>query len=176
MSRLARKPVMIPKGVQISLSDDRVIRAKGSKGEDQQSIHPDVDVNITDSSIEFSPKSAAALAMTGTMRALVVNLCKGVSEGYEKKLSLVGVGYRAKAEGNNLNITLGYSHPIDYPIPDGITIETPSQTEITVKGIDRQKVGQVAAEIRAFRAPEPYKGKGVKYADEQLLRKEAKKK
>jgi large subunit ribosomal protein L6 len=114
--------------------------------------------------------------MSGTMRALINNMVKGVSQGYERKLELVGVGYRAQAQGKNLNLTLGFSHPVVYPVPDGITIETPSQTEIVVKGIDKQKVGQVAAEIREYRPPEPYKGKGVRYANEQIILKEAKKK
>lgn len=177
MSRIAKKPVPIPKGVTVEIKEN-LVKAKGAKGEGLQVIHPSVIVRMDNESIVFEPNPGAAdnLAMVGTMRALTQNMIYGVHVGFEKKLELVGVGYRAQAQGKELNLSLGYSHPIKYPIPDGISIETPSQTEVVVKGIDNQKVGQVAAEIRAFRPPEPYKGKGVKYANERIIRKEAKKK
>jgi large subunit ribosomal protein L6 len=141
-------------------------------------LHSSVEMTQDGAELSFAPRGGAqsAWAMSGTMRSLVGNMVAGVSTGFEKKLLLVGVGYRAQAKGKVLNLALGYSHPVDYEVPEGITIETPSQTEVIVSGCDRQKVGQVAAEIRAFRPPEPYKGKGVKYADEQINRKEAKKK
>jgi large subunit ribosomal protein L6 len=126
--------------------------------------------------MNVTPANDAAWAMAGTMRALIGNMVTGVSEGFQRKLQLVGVGYRAQAKGNVLNLSLGFSHPIDYPVPEGISIETPSQTEIVISGSDKQRVGQVAAEIRGYRPPEPYKGKGVRYADERIIRKEAKKK
>lgn len=177
MSRIANAPINIPSGVEVSLSGAR-LSVKGTQGAMNLEIHRDVTAEVNDSVLSFRPatggKSAAALS--GTMRAVANNMVIGVSEGFEKKLELVGVGYRAQAQGNKLNLTLGFSHPVDYPIPEGITIETPSQTEIVVKGMDKQKVGQVAAEIRAWRPPEPYKGKGVKYANERIVRKEAKKK
>lgn len=177
MSRIANKPVELPKGVELTLAGE-VLKAKGPKGELSMPLHPEVGLNIEDGTAKVAAKSGSkfAVAMSGTTRALINNLVTGVNEGFEKKLELVGVGYRAKAQGKSLNLTLGFSHPVDYPVPEGIDIETPSQTEIVVKGIDKQKVGQVAAEIRAFRPPEPYKGKGVRYADEHVVRKEAKKK
>jgi len=141
-------------------------------------IHPVVDVTEEDNTLTIAPKtdSKPAWTMAGTMRALVNNMVTGVSQGFEKKLQLVGVGYRAQTSGKSLNLSLGFSHPIDYPVPEGISIATPSATEIVVSGSDKQRVGQVAAEIRAYRPPEPYKGKGVRYSDEQVVRKEAKKK
>jgi len=143
----------------------------------EHDIHDSVTVENKDGELNFAPKQEpGAAAQAGTARALLRNMIIGVSDGFEKKLELVGVGYRAQAQGNSLNLTLGFSHPVNYPVPEGITIETPSQTEVVVKGIDKQRVGQVAAEIRAYRPPEPYKGKGVKYADEHIVRKEAKKK
>jgi len=144
----------------------------------EHEIHAAVDVVHEDSVVKCSARKSAAngFALAGTTRALVNNMVTGVSVGFEKKLQLVGVGYRAQMQGKNLHLTLGYSHPIDFPVPDGIEIEVPSQTEIIVKGIDKQKVGQVAATVREFRPPEPYKGKGVRYADETIVRKEAKKK
>jgi large subunit ribosomal protein L6 len=177
MSRIANAPVEIPAGVEISLSDSE-ITVKGAKGTLTQAIHPDVAVAQEDSSLKASAKvsSKSALALAGTTRALINNMVVGVSKGFEKKLALVGVGYRAKAQGNTLDLTLGFSHPVQYQVPAGINIETPSQTEIVVSGADKQAVGQVAADIRAYRAPEPYKGKGVRYADEYVARKEAKKK
>ena len=141
-------------------------------------VHPAVLVNQEGGAVSFKAVEGAdnSIAHAGTARALVKNMIEGVSQGFEKKLELVGVGYRAQAKGNTLNLTLGFSHPVDYAVPEGITVETPSQTEILIKGIDKQKVGQVAAEIRAYRPPEPYKGKGVKYFGEHIVRKEAKKK
>ncbi|APZ44071.1 50S ribosomal protein L6 [Acidihalobacter ferrooxydans] len=177
MSRIAKKPVQIPSGVTVEVVGD-TIKARGPKGEGVQVLHADVIVSEAEGSLIFAPRDASAdsVALVGTMRSLTQNLLTGVSSGYEKKLELVGVGYRAQAQGKMLNLSLGFSHPIEYSVPEGITIETPTQTEVLVKGIDLQKVGQVAAEIRAYRPPEPYKGKGVKYANEQILRKEAKKK
>jgi large subunit ribosomal protein L6 len=177
MSRIANAPVQIPAGVEISLSDTEVT-VKGSKGTLTRNIHPDVNVSQEDSALKFAAnvKSQAAVALAGTTRALLNNMVIGVTEGFVKKLTLVGVGYRAKAQGNKLDLTLGFSHPVQYEVPEGITVETPSQTEIVVSGADKQAVGQVAAEIRAYRSPEPYKGKGVRYSDEHVARKEAKKK
>ena len=177
MSRVANAPVSIPSGVDVKLSGQE-LKIKGKQGELSLNVHPTVEIKQEDSALKFAAKSNAkqSRALSGTMRALVNNMVKGVSEGFEKKLILQGVGYRAKAAGKKLNLTLGFSHPIDYPLPEGIKAETPSQTEIVIRGIDKQKVGQVAAEIREFRPPEPYKGKGVRYADEYVRRKEAKKK
>jgi len=177
MSRVGKAPVDIPSGVEVTLSDGE-IRVKGPKGTLQQSLHGAVEVVREESQLSVRPVAGqpAAKAMYGTMRALLGNMMIGVSSGFEKKLNLVGVGYRAQAQGNVLNLTLGFSHPVAHKLPEGITVETPSQTEIVVKGIDKQKVGQVAAEIRAYRPPEPYKGKGVRYSDEHVVRKEAKKK
>ncbi|MFQ5643946.1 MAG: 50S ribosomal protein L6 [Thiogranum sp.] len=177
MSRVAKKPVELPKGVEISI-DGQAITVKGGKGSLSRDIHASVDISQQDNVLSFAPKdgSKAAMALTGTTRALVNNMVVGVSQGFEKKLELVGVGYRAQAQGQKLNLTLGFSHPVDYAVPEGVGVETPSQTEVVVRGTDKQKVGQVAAEIRAYRPPEPYKGKGVKYADEVIVRKEAKKK
>lgn len=175
MSRIANKPVEVPSGVDIKLKGQSV-RAKGSVGEMELTLHPAVKVEQEDSVLKVKADSDEAIAMAGTMRSLLDNLVVGVSKGFEKKLELVGVGYRAQSKGKTLNLSLGFSHPVDYAVPEGITIETPSQTEIVVKGFDKQKVGQVAAEIRSYRPPEPYKGKGVKYADERIVRKEAKKK
>ena len=175
MSRIANKPVEVPSGVDIKL-DGQNVRVKGSKGEMALAVHPSVKVLQEDGSLKVQSDEKDSVAMAGTMRSLLNNLVVGVSQGFERKLELVGVGYRAQSKGKTLNLSLGFSHPVDYAVPEGITIETPSQTEIVVKGIDKQKVGQVAAEIRAYRPPEPYKGKGVKYADERIIRKEAKKK
>jgi large subunit ribosomal protein L6 len=177
MSRVAKMPVMLPKGVDINASGQQVT-VKGPKGTLSHTIHALVEMVREDAELTFRPRdgSQAANALAGTTRALVNNLVRGVSDGFERKLELVGVGYRAQARGNVLNLTLGFSHPVDYELPQGVTAETPSQTEILVKGCDKQKVGQVAAEIRGFRPPEPYKGKGVRYSDETVVRKEAKKK
>ena len=177
MSRIANAPVVIPAGVEVTLNGSEVT-VKGSKGTLSRSIHADVEVNQEGSTLVTTAKSNSkeAVALTGTTRALLNNMVSGVSQGFEKKLTLVGVGYRAKAQGNTLDLTLGFSHPVQYQVPAGVTVETPSQTEIVVSGADKQAVGQVAAEIRAYRSPEPYKGKGVRYADEHVARKEAKKK
>lgn len=175
MSRVAKQPIAIPKGVEIKLNGQD-IEAKGSKGAFVISLHPTVSAKQEGDDIIIEPASDKDFAMAGTMRSLINNAVVGVSEGFSKKLELVGVGYRAQSKGKVLNLTLGFSHPIDYDVPEGITIETPSQTEVVVSGIDKALVGQVAAEIRSYRPPEPYKGKGVRYADEHIIRKEAKKK
>ena len=176
MSRIANAPISLPSGVSVTLSGQE-ITVKGGKGELKHQVHEDVSVNEEDGVIKVSAnhETKSAKALAGTTRALVNNLVVGVSDGFERKLEIVGVGYRAQMKGKVLNLSLGYSHPIDFDIPEGVTIETPSQTEIVVKGSDKQLVGQVAANIRAFRKPEPYKGKGVRYSDEQIVRKEAKK-
>ena len=175
MARLT--PLDIPKGVEVSIKDD-AINVKGSKGTLEHKLHKAVDIKNEDNVLTLLPREGAqnADAQAGTARSLLSSMMIGVTEGFEKKLELVGVGYRAKAEGKSVNLTLGFSHPVNYALPEGITAETPSQTEIVIRGIDKQRVGQVAADIRAFRPPEPYKGKGVKYAGEHIVRKEAKKK
>ena len=177
MSRIAKQPVTVPATVEITENGQQVT-VKGPKGTLVHNIHVLVEMTSEDGALKFRPRdeSKAADAMAGTTRAVIGNLVTGVSDGFEKKLELVGVGYRAQSRGKVLNLTLGFSHPVDYEVPEGVTAETPSQTEIVLKGADKQKVGQVAAEIRAFRPPEPYKGKGVRYADEVVVRKEAKKK
>jgi large subunit ribosomal protein L6 len=177
MSRVANNPVEIPKGVEITLSG-QTVKVKGSKGEMMHETHPSVEVSQEESVLKFAARTSesSANALAGTTRALVNNMVTGVSQGFEKKLQLIGVGYRAQAQGNKLNLALGFSHPVDFEVPAGVTVETPSQTEVVIKGIDKQQVGQVAANIRAYRPPEPYKGKGVRYADEHVVRKEAKKK
>jgi large subunit ribosomal protein L6 len=177
MSRIAKQPVELPKGVELNLAGSD-LKVKGPKGELSMALNPEVGIQLEDGTASIAAKGGSrfAVAMSGTTRALVQNMVTGVSTGFERKLELVGVGYRAKAQGKSLNLTLGFSHPVDYPVPEGIEIETPSQTEIVVKGIDKQKVGQVAAEIRRYRPPEPYKGKGIRYSDERVVRKEAKKK
>lgn len=177
MSRVASNPVSIPKGVEVSVSGT-AISVKGSKGSLNMPIDGAVAVAKEGEQITFAPRDGGKRAntMAGTTRALVNNMVKGVSTGFERKLSLVGVGFRANAQGKTLNLTLGYSHPVNYTLPEGVTAETPSQTEILLKSANKQLLGQVAAEVRAFRPPEPYKGKGVRYSDEQVRRKEAKKK
>ena len=177
MSRIAKQPVELPSGVEVKF-DGRALTIKSGKGSVQHDVHGSVEVRQDGNVLTFAAKdgSKSAVALAGTTRALVSNMVTGVSEGFEKKLQLVGVGYRAQAQGKKLSLTLGLSHPVEYQVPEGITIETPSQTEVVVKGVDKHRVGQVAAEIRAYRPPEPYKGKGVKYADEIIVRKEAKKK
>ena len=177
MSRIANAPVAIPKGVETTLSDT-AISVKGSKGNLILDLHELVGVSQEGEELKVAAKNQTrqAGALAGTFRSLINNMVIGVSKGFQKKLELQGVGYRAKAQGKSLNLTLGYSHPIDYSLPEGVTAETPSQTEIVITGADKQLVGQVAAEIREFRPPEPYKGKGVRYADEHVYRKEAKKK
>lgn len=178
MSRVAKAPVQIPKGVEVTLGAEREIKVKGAKGELQHIIHEWVDVEQADGQLTFAPnrERQEAMALAGTTRSLVSNMVIGVSEGFERRLQLVGVGYRAQAQGKKLSLALGFSHPVEHPVPEGITVETPSNTEVVVKGIDKQQVGQVAANIRAYRPPEPYKGKGVRYADERVIMKEAKKK
>lgn len=177
MSRVAKKPIELPKGVEVKI-DGQNISVKGPKGALDFAVHADVEGEIADNVVTFKARQTqqSAVALAGTTRAVVSNMVVGVSEGFERKLELVGVGYRAQAQGKVLNLTLGFSHPVAFEVPDGITIETPTQTEILVKGIDRQLVGQVAANIRAYRPPEPYKGKGVRYSGEHVVRKEAKKK
>lgn len=176
MSRVANNPITLPKGVEVTLGAS--IAVKGPLGSMTQAMNNDVSVALNDGVITFAPSSSSiqANAMAGTMRALVNNMVQGVSKGFEKKLNLVGVGYRAQAQGDALNLTLGFSHPVVHKMPAGIKVETPTQTEILIKGIDRQVVGQVAADIRAYRPPEPYKGKGVRYSDEVVIKKETKKK
>jgi len=174
MSRVAKKPINLPSGVDIKI-DDSLLSVKGPKGNLSVVLHPGVSFDVNDREYVVKPDGDKHIAMAGTFRALVNNMVTGVSTGFQKKLQLVGVGYRAQAQGSKLNLALGFSHPIEYAAPEGITIETPSQTEIVVSGCDKQKVGQVASEIRAYRPPEPYKGKGVRYADERVARKEAKK-
>ncbi len=174
MSRVANNPVSLPSGVEVKI-DGRDFSVKGSKGTLAMSLAEGVQVNQDDNVLTIAYDETAK-AIAGTTRALVFNMVKGVSEGWEKKLVLNGVGYRAKASGKTVNLTVGLSHPVDYELPEGVSAETPSQTEIVVKGIDKQAVGQAAADIRSYRPPEPYKGKGIRYADEYVRRKEAKKK
>ena len=177
MSRIAKNPVTIPSGVEVKLSASE-ISVKGSKTTLAMPVNGDVEIKQEDNVLTFEPKDSSkkSNAMAGTTRALVNNMVVGVSEGFEKKLQLIGVGYRAQAQGKKLNLTLGFSHPVEFQLPEGVTAETPSQTEILLKAADKQLLGQVAAKIRAYRPPEPYKGKGVRYADEHVRRKEAKKK
>jgi|TARA_B110000483_G_scaffold65680_2_gene82178 large subunit ribosomal protein L6 len=177
MSRIANNPVVLPAGVEIKLNGDQV-SAKGKNGELSLVLHPLVTIKQEENNLVFaaSESSKNAVALSGTFRSLVNNMVVGVTEGYERKLTLLGVGYRAKASGNKLDLTLGFSHPVIYNLPKGVSAETPSQTEIVLKSADKQLLGQVAAEVRAFRPPEPYKGKGVRYADEYVKIKEAKKK
>lgn len=177
MSRVAKSPVTIPAGVEVNIAAGEIV-VKGPKGSLAQPIVSDVTVKIEDGNVVFAANgnSKFARAMSGTLRALVNNMVNGVSKGFERKLTLVGVGYRAQAQGEVLNLSLGFSHPVAHAIPKGITCETPTQTEILLKGADKQLIGQVAAEIRAYRSPEPYKGKGVRYADEVVVIKETKKK
>lgn len=177
MSRVAKKPIELPKGVDFSING-REVSAKGPKGYLTVTLHDAVELTREGNVLTFAPrdKLQSSLAVTGTMRSVVNNIIEGVVNGFEKKMLLVGVGYRAQAQGKQLNLSLGLSHPVNYQVPEGIEIETPAATEIVVRGCDKQRVGQVCAEIRAFRPPEPYKGKGVKYVDEVIVRKEAKKK
>lgn len=177
MSRVAKAPVELPSGVEFK-QEGNLITLKGAKGTLQLELNNEVELKQEENTLNLAPRSGSrfSTAIAGTMRALLANMATGVSEGFERKLELVGVGYRAQAQGNKLNLTLGFSHPVVHEVPEGITVETPSQTEILVKGADKQKVGQTAAEIRAYRPPEPYKGKGVRYADERVVMKEAKKK
>jgi large subunit ribosomal protein L6 len=177
MSRVAKASIKVPSGVDVKISGQDVT-VKGPKGALAWQVHNTVSVGFDDGVVKVAPASEGGQhwAMAGTTRALLNNMITGVSTGFERKLNLVGVGYRAQAKGKVLNLSLGFSHPVDYPVPEGIEVETPSPTEIIVRGADKQRVGQVAAEIRRYRPPEPYKGKGVRYSDEQVMRKEAKKK
>ena len=177
MSRIAKAPVLLPKGVEATITAGDV-SIKGSKGTLKVQLSDQVQIANENGVLQVSPKngSQVANAIAGTTRALVQNMVKGVSQGFERKLELVGVGYRAKAQGKTVNLVLGFSHPIDYKLPEGVTAETPTQTEIVLKGADKQILGQVAAELRSYRAPAPYNGKSVRYANEQVYRKEAKKK
>ena len=177
MSRVAKKPVVIPAGTELKI-DGQQVSVKGAKGADTIVLHDWVTVEQGDGEVTIKAvrNDKQAVMMAGTMRSLLNNLVTGCTAGFERKLKLIGVGYRAAAKGNSVSLTLGFSHPVDYEVPEGITVETPSQTEIVVRGIDKQKVGQTAANIRAYRPPEPYKGKGVRYEDEYVAMKEAKKK
>lgn len=177
MSRIAKYPVALPKGVEATLAAD-ALSIKGPLGTLSQSLRGDVKIERDGDKLLFKAQDGSdeANAMSGTLRALAANMVLGVTKGFERRLTLVGVGYRAQAQGDKLNLTLGFSHPVVHTMPKGVKVETPSQTEIVIKGLDKQLVGQVAAEVRAYRAPEPYKGKGVRYSDEQVVLKETKKK
>jgi len=177
MSRIAKQPIELPNGVEFNVSG-REVSAKGPKGKLSVTLHDAVVLKHEDNIVTLSPGDdrQSSLAVTGTMRSVIGNIVEGVANGFEKKMQLVGVGYRAQAQGKQLNLSLGLSQPVNFQVPEGIEIETPAATEIVVRGCDKQKVGQVCAEIRAYRPPEPYKGKGIRYADEQIVRKEAKKK
>jgi large subunit ribosomal protein L6 len=177
MSRIGKRPVAVPSGVTANVAG-QIVKVKGPKGALEVSLADEVLVELKDGAVKVTPRSETkrARAMWGLSRTLVSNLVEGVTKGFERKLEINGVGYRAAAAGKNLNLALGYSHDVVYPVPEGIQVTTPKPTEIVIAGIDRQKVGQVAAEIRSYRPPEPYKGKGVKYADERIFRKEGKKK
>jgi large subunit ribosomal protein L6 len=168
---------VLPKGVEVTVNGVAVT-VKGPKGALEMELNHEVELGQEEGTLTLQPRSGSrfAVAMAGTTRALLANMVRGVTDGFERKLELRGVGYRAQAQGNTLNLTLGFSHPVAYQVPEGVQVETPSQTEVVVRGSDKQKVGQVAAEIRRFRPPEPYKGKGVRYADERVVMKEAKKK
>jgi len=177
MSRIGKMPIAVPKGAEVKLAADS-ITVKGPLGTLTQAINPNAQIKQEGERLLISPTndSAEANAMSGTLRALVANMVNGVTKGFERRLTLVGVGFRAQAQGSNLNLSLGFSHPIVHKLPEGVKAETPSQTEIVLKGADKQKIGQVAANIRAYRPPEPYKGKGVRYSDERVTLKETKKK
>ena len=174
MSRVAKQPITLPKGVEFNNQTDN-LSVKGPKGTLTLVKPAGVDIKVEDGTLSLSPTTPADDAITGTIRSILANMVKGVSEGFERKLDLVGVGYRAAMQGNDLSLSLGFSHPVLFKTPEGITITTPTQTEIVVQGSDKQRVGEVAAKIRGYRPPEPYKGKGVKYSDEVIIRKEAKK-
>lgn len=177
MSRIAKNPVSVPEGVKINLEADELV-VQGKCGKLSLALSSEVEVKFNDGQLNVVAigSSRRANAMSGTFRALIANMIKGVSDGFERKLQLIGVGYRAQAQGKSLNLSLGFSHPVVYEMPEGVTVHTPSQTEIVLSGADKQALGQVAAEIRSFRSPEPYKGKGVRYIDEIVVLKEAKKK
>lgn len=174
MSRVAKKPISLPKGVEFNVQSDNV-SVKGPKGTLSIAKPAGIDVSIDNGTAQLSANDDSLVPLTGTLRAILANMVHGVSQGFERKLELVGVGYRASMQGKDLSLSLGFSHPVVFPAPEGITIATPTQTEILISGADKQRVGEVAAKIRAFRPPEPYKGKGVKYSDETIIRKEAKK-
>ena len=174
MSRVAKKPIALPKGVEFNIQSDNV-SVKGPKGTLSIAKPSGIEVKIEDGTALLSANDDSLIPLTGTLRAIIANMVHGVSEGFQRKLDLVGVGYRASMQGSDLHLALGFSHPVVFQAPEGITIVTPTQTEILVSGADKQRVGEVAAKIRAFRPPEPYKGKGVKYSDETVIRKEAKK-
>ncbi len=177
MSRVAKIPVELPQGVEFQ-QDGNVVTIKGSKGAVSLELNSEVELAHDDGTLKVAPRSGSrfSAAVAGTTRALLANMVVGVTDGFERKLELSGIGYRAQAQGGKLNLTLGFSHPVVYDVPEDVSVETPSQTEVVIKGTDKQRVGQVAAEIRRFRPPEPYKGKGVRYADERVVLKEAKKK
>lgn len=177
MSRIAKMPIDVPSGVDVTVGA-KDISVRGPKGELHMQVHASVAVVREDGVVTCRPRNgiAGAVAQAGTARSLIANMVTGVTDGFERKLRLVGVGYRVQMQGDTLNLSLGFSHPVEYPCPNDVRIETPSQTEIVVRGVDKQRVGQTAAEIRAYRPPEPYKGKGVRYSDEIVVRKEAKKK
>ncbi len=177
MSRVASKPISVPSGVDVTI-EGQTVTVKGSQGMLEHRIHEAIEVSRGDGALHCSAREGAdnGMALAGTTRAVINNMVVGVSEGFVRRLQLVGVGYRAQMQGSSLSLALGFSHPVKFQAPEGVTLETPSQTEIVVRGVDKQKVGQAAAEIRAFRPPEPYKGKGIKYDDELIRRKEAKKK
>ena len=177
MSRIAKNPVAVPAGVEVTVTEG-MVSIKGPMGALNQALTPHVKVVFADGKLQVAAAndSRMAQAMSGTTRALLANMVQGVSKGFEKKLTLVGVGYRAQAQGNKLSLNLGFSHPVEHVMPEGVKVETPTQTEIVIRGADKQKVGQVAADVRAYRAPEPYKGKGIRYADETVVLKETKKK
>ena len=177
MSRIANAPIAVPAGVEVSINAG-LVKVKGAKGELEFATHANVAVEQVEADLKVKAVASgqSAIALAGTTRALINNMVTGVSQGFEKKLQLIGVGYRAKASGKSVDLTLGFSHPVVYALPDGVSATTPSQTEIVLTGVDKQILGQAAADIRAFRPPEPYKGKGVRYADERVRTKEAKKK
>jgi len=174
MSRIGKNPVDLPEGIKVKIEKD-CTKVKGPNGELDLTLYPNIELAQDEDTLRVSFSKEEDRAMAGTTRSLVNNMVTGVSTGFEKKLTIIGVGYRAQAEGATLTLSLGYSHPVVYKVPAGITVETPSQTEVLVKGADKQKVGQVAAEIRSFRPPEPYKGKGMRYSNEHVIRKQAKK-
>ena len=177
MSRIAKEPIVLPQGVEFK-QEGNVVTLKGGNGSLSLELNNEVELTRDDNILQVAPRSGSrfSTAVAGTMRALLANMATGVTDGFERKLQLVGVGYRAQVQGKKLNLTLGFSHPVVHEVPEDVTVEAPSQTEIVIKGADKQKVGQVAAEIRNYRPPEPYKGKGIRYADERVVMKEAKKK
>lgn len=174
MSRVAKKPIALAKGVELKSADGQIL-VKGPKGSLSIAQPSNVIVAVENGEIQLSPANEESMAITGTLRAILANMVTGVSEGFTRKLELVGVGYRAAVQGNDLNLSLGFSHPVVFTAPEGITITTPTQTEILISGADKQLIGEVAAKIRAYRKPEPYKGKGIRYAGEKIIMKEAKK-